>query len=79
MAKNSTLKTLFLQEYHDSPIEGHTGILKTFKCIQQDVFWEGLKKDVADYVSTCHTCQQTQYVPQSPLELLQPLPIPAAV
>lgn len=31
-------------------------------------------KDIKDFVSNCLTCQQTKYVPQSPLGLLQPTP-----
>lgn len=60
LGKTSILKKLFLQEYHDTPSGGHAGVFKTYKSIQQSVFWEGLKKDVTDYVSTC---QQMKYIP----------------
>lgn len=38
-----------------------------------------IKNDVMDYVSACVTCQQTKYLPQRPLGLLHPLPIPYSV
>ena len=38
-------------------------------------WWDGLKKDVADYVSKCLTCQQVKVEHQKPSGKLQPLPI----
>lgn len=73
LGENSTLKKLFLKEYHDLPIGGHAGILKKIKHIQQNVYWEGIRKDVTDYVSSCLTYQQTKYVLKAPLGLLQPI------
>ena len=39
-------------------------------------WWDGLKKDVADYVAKCLTCQQVKAEHQKPSGKLQPLPIP---
>ena len=39
-------------------------------------WWDGLKKDVVDYVSKCLTCQQVKAEHQKPSGKLQPLPIP---
>ena len=35
-----------------------------------------MKKDVADYVARCLTCQQAKIEHQKPSRKLQPLPIP---
>ncbi|XP_071905696.1 uncharacterized protein [Coffea arabica] len=39
-------------------------------------WWEGLKKDVAEFVQRCLTCQQVKAEHQKPSGLLQPLEIP---
>ena len=37
---------------------------------------EGLKKEIADFVSRCLTCQQVKLEHQKPVGKIQPLPIP---
>ena len=39
-------------------------------------WWDGLKKDVANYVAKCLTCQQVKAEHHKPSRKLQPLPIP---
>ena len=39
-------------------------------------WWDGMKKDIADFVSKCLTCQQVKAEHQKPSGKLQPLPIP---
>lgn len=55
---------------------GHTGVRKTYNRVMRRFFWPKLKKNVADYIRTCHTCQITgkpnQSLPVAPL-----CPIPA--
>lgn len=79
LSKNSSLIPLFLQEFHASPTGGHAGVTKTFNRLKDNVYWESMYKDTKDFVSTCLTCQQTKYVPQPPLGLLQPIPPPSGV
>ena len=43
--------------------------------LSRQFWWRGLKKDVAEFVSTCLTCQQVKAEHQRPAGLLQPLPI----
>ena len=61
---------------HDSPMSGHLGVNKTYDRILRHFFWPGLRRDVAEYCKTCHTCQMVgkpnQRVPKAPLK-----PIPA--
>ena len=47
-----------------------------YQDLKRNFWWEGMKRDVADYVSKCFTCQQVKEDHQKPSELLQPLPIP---
>ncbi|XDV36854.1 hypothetical protein PO909_006570 [Leuciscus waleckii] len=61
---------------HDHQLAGHLGVTKTYNRILSHFFWPGLKKDVAYYCRTCHTCQivgkPNQKIPPAPL-----IPIPA--
>lgn len=54
---------------------GHLGIRKTYDRILQHFFWPRLKRDVALFIKSCHTCQLTgkpnQVVKPAPL---QPIP-----
>lgn len=42
---------------HDSRLAGHLGVRKTLQKIWSTFYWPGMKKDVANYCRTCHTCQ----------------------
>lgn len=68
-----------LREYHDSPVGGHSGDLKTYLRMAADWFWPGMRKDVTTYVRQCSICQQHKSSTQSPAGILQPQPLPAQV
>ena len=36
--------------YHNSEIGGHTGVAKTYKRINNDFFWDGIKQEISDFV-----------------------------
>lgn len=67
---------LLLQEYHTSPIAGHSGVHKTYQRLAAEWFWKGMRRDVETLVQSCATCQQQKTSTLSPAGLLQPLPIP---
>uniref|UniRef100_A0A3B1IW77 Gypsy retrotransposon integrase-like protein 1 n=1 Tax=Astyanax mexicanus TaxID=7994 RepID=A0A3B1IW77_ASTMX len=56
---------------HDGPWSGHLGVTKTYSRVLKCFFWPSLKKDVAEYCRTCHTCQcvgkPNQKIPPAPL------------
>ncbi|GAU35886.1 hypothetical protein TSUD_383780 [Trifolium subterraneum] len=58
---------------------GHSGIHKTYGRLRENVYWEGMHRDVTEYVKACLICQQTKSPTHLPYGLLQPLPIPTAV
>lgn len=68
-----------IAEFHSSPIGGHSGYLRTYKRLASIVYWEGLKRDVQEFVSKCDVCQRNKYQAMSPAGLLQPLPVPQHV
>lgn len=75
----SALILELMREYHDSPVDGHSGDLKTYLRLETDWWWQGMRKAVAVYVQECAVCQQNKNSTQSPPGLLQPLPLPSQV
>ncbi len=61
---------------HEHLLSAHLGVTKTYHRILQHFFWPGLKRDVAKFCRTCHTCQITgkpnQVIPRAPLS---PIPV----
>ena len=37
---------------------GHNGTARTYALVKRMFYWKGLKKDIENYVRTCHICQQ---------------------
>lgn len=72
---SSPLKHMLLEEFHSSPLGGHSGFHKTFGRLMENVSWEGMKIDVTQFVGKCQICQQTKHPNHSLYGLLQPLPI----
>jgi len=46
-----------------------------YQDLRKDFWWNGMKKDVAEYVSKCLTCRKSKVEHQSTLGTLQPLEI----
>ena len=65
-----------LEEAHFAAYSVHPGATKMYHGIKDLYWWDGLKKDVAEYVFKCLTCQQVKAEHQKPSRKLQPLPIP---
>ncbi|XP_071925131.1 transposon Tf2-1 polyprotein [Coffea arabica] len=65
-----------LEESHRSKYTIHPGVTKMYHDVKGLYWWEGLKKDVAEFVQRCLICQQVKAEHQKPSGLLQPLEIP---
>ena len=70
------LKKKLLFEAHNTVFTMHPGGNKMYQDLKQFYWWKGMKRDVAEYVSKCLTCQQVKAEHQVPTGLLNPLPIP---
>ena len=61
---------------HETPLAGHLGSGKTMHKITEHFYWPLIRKDVAEFCRSCHTCQvvgkPNQTIPKAPLH-----PIPA--
>ena len=54
------LREEILEEAHFAAYSVHPGAIKMYHNIRDLYWWDGLKKDVADYVAKCLTCQQVK-------------------
>ncbi|GKA24652.1 ty3-gypsy retrotransposon protein [Tanacetum coccineum] len=79
VGKESKLKKLLLQEFHDTPSAGHGGVKKMLVGLSALFYWPGMRKSVEEYIKQCLVCQQTKDSTQAMGGYLQPLPTPTAI
>ena len=70
------LRKEIMEEAHFSAYSIHPGSTKMYHDLKDSYWWNGMKRDIADFVSKCLTCQQVKLEHQRPSRLLQQLPIP---
>ncbi|XP_070014647.1 uncharacterized protein [Nicotiana sylvestris] len=70
------LRRAILEEAHNSNYTIHPRSTKMYHDLKQFYWWEGMKKDVANFVSSCLTCQQVKAKHHRPAGLLQQIKIP---
>ncbi len=70
------LRKLILDEAHASTYSIHPGSTKMYQDLKTKYWWNGMKKDIAEYIARCDICQRVKAEHQKPAGLLQPLPIP---
>ncbi|CAJ2667925.1 unnamed protein product [Trifolium pratense] len=70
---------LLLEEFHSTPTGGHSGFLRTYRRLADNLYWIGMQRQLRDFVRSCDTCQRQKYTATSPGGLIQPLPIPNGV
>ena len=61
---------------HSSSYSMHPGITKMYHDLKDHYWWDGMKRDVTEFVTKCMTCQQVKAEHQKPAGLLQPIEIP---
>jgi transposase InsO family protein len=70
------LRKKILEEAHRSSYTIHPGSTKMYKDLKENYWWEGMKRDVAEFVSKCLICQQVKAEHQRPAGLFQRIDIP---
>ncbi|KAG8472899.1 hypothetical protein CXB51_034781 [Gossypium anomalum] len=74
--KNEELIQRILQEAHSGYFSIHPGSTKMYNDLKKMYWWNGMKRDISEFVSKCLICQQVKAEHQVPLGLLQPIMIP---
>jgi hypothetical protein len=70
------LKDKILHEVHESAYSIHPVWNKMYHDLMATYWWYGMKRDIAEYVALCNTCQRVKAEHQWPAGLLQPLQVP---
>ncbi|KAL8094138.1 hypothetical protein AgCh_035848 [Apium graveolens] len=72
----TNLKNEILQEAHSSRYSIHPGSTKMYRDLKENYWWPVMKREIAEWVRKCYTCQKVKVEHQRPSGLLQPLEIP---
>ncbi|KAL5578005.1 hypothetical protein UlMin_019704 [Ulmus minor] len=72
---DAQFKDQLLSEAHATPYSVHPGATKMYQDLKERFWWSGMKKEVAEYVAKCLTCQKIKAEHQRPRGELQPLEI----
>ena len=54
----TTLKKELLKEAHNSALATHPGGTKMYHDLKTHYWWNEMKRDIADYMARCLTCQR---------------------
>jgi hypothetical protein len=73
---DATLRTRIMAELHDSPTGAHCGRDRMLSEAQRRFTWDGMARDIEQYVATCDSCQRNKHSKQLKPGLLMPLPLP---
>jgi len=73
---DAKVKWLILEEGHKSRLSLHPGMTKMYQDLKESFSWQGMKKDVAQFVSACPNCQKAKVEHHRPGGILRPLEIP---
>jgi len=74
--EDAEVRKLILEEGHKSRLSLHLGMTKMYQDLNENFWWQGMKKDVAQFVSACLTCQKAKVEHQRPGGVLQSLEVP---
>ena len=69
-------RLVVVKRFHDEPLSGHPGRLKTLLSLSRWCFFPKMRKYIDRYVETCQVCARSKPLRQQPAGLLQPLPVP---
>ena len=76
LPRDEKVKEEVLREAHCSKYTVHSENNKMYHDLKQKFYLENMKREIAQYISKCLTCQQVKAENQKPAGLLQPLEVP---
>ena len=56
LSPNSPSIPLLLKEFHETPMEGHSGFLRTYRRLAANLYWPRIQRWVRDFVRACDVC-----------------------
>ena len=65
-----------LDEAHESHYSIHTGLTKMYHDLREVYWWDGLKKDIPEFVDQCPNCQHLKADHLKPGGILQEIQLP---
>jgi hypothetical protein len=71
-----SIRELILKEAHETSYSIHPGSEKMYQELNKRFWWYGMKREIAEYVARCDSCQIIKAEHQRPACFLQPLQIP---
>jgi hypothetical protein len=73
---DDVLRRDIMAEMHATPYSGHVGATRTYESIARSFIWFGMRKDIKEYVLSCHQCQVNKSATQKPAGLLTQVEVP---
>ena len=58
--KDEKIHEIIIQQNHNHPLAGHSGVKRTRDLILGKYYWPTLRKDIEKYVAECDKCQKKQ-------------------
>jgi hypothetical protein len=74
--KQGHFRKTILDEAHNSAYSIHPSTTKMYLDLKERYWWNGMKGDIARFISHCDVCSRIKAEHHKPSGLLQPLPIP---
>jgi hypothetical protein len=71
-----SIRELIIKEAHETSYSIHPGSEKMYQDLKKRFWWYGMKREIAEYVVVCGSCQRIKAEHQRHAGLLQPLQIP---
>jgi hypothetical protein len=75
--RDQDLKKEILDEAHLSKFTIHPGSTKMYRDLRENFWWSNMKGEIAEYVSSCDTCQRIKSSHLKTAGPMQPSSIPA--
>ena len=66
---------MILRDMHNVPYVGHLGYQKTIAVVNRQCYWQGMKKEVVDFIAKCLECQKVKVGYRHLVGFIHPLPI----